>query len=44
MRCERCGNEKGERYGSVALCAACLVLIVLEWKTRRDEFAELSAS
>jgi predicted amidophosphoribosyltransferase len=47
QRCSRCGRDENcLQFGvqSIAVCEDCLSRIVGEWKIRRDDFAELSAS
>ena len=44
-KCERCGNDSGvERLGGVVACEHCLMLILVEWRRRRQEFGDLVAS
>jgi hypothetical protein len=44
MRCQRCGTPECQSFGAVLLCEACLLLIVEEWRIKRAEFGELTAS
>lgn len=42
MKCERCGSDSGvEHLGKVILCETCLVLVLIEWRIRKQEFGEL---
>lgn len=44
MTCERCGGAGAGPVGQVVLCDSCVVLIVVEWRIHREEFAVLAGA
>jgi hypothetical protein len=42
MKCERCGCLGADILGEAVLCEECLVLIVREWRVKREEFGQLT--
>jgi hypothetical protein len=45
VKCERCGSLDGvEQLGKVVLCESCVVLILIEWRRKKEEFGQLCAS
>lgn len=42
-RCDRCGEGNDcETFGGIPLCEECIVLVVKEWRIKRDEFGALT--
>lgn len=45
VNCERCQEASGFDVGDGGmLCQACLLMIVAEWRIKRDEFGELAGT
>jgi hypothetical protein len=43
VRCERCGETKDcQSLAQMFLCQLCLILILREWRIRKEDFAELA--